>query len=288
MPLVRTILAATAVVATLLAAPSIALADAGKCEPDKLAEKFPSLASRTIRIGGDAQTAPFFFRDPANFENIIGFDADLARAVFDCHGIKYEWFIGAWSGILPAVVADQADVFFDNLYYTPERAKQVDYVLYMQAATGALTQAGNPKNIKSVDDYCGNNIAVGVGTVEEPVVRKKSEECKAAGKAEINVLTYPDPASGIRLIEDGRADIVMYDLTVTDEQVKKSPEKFARAFMTLSGFNIGTAVRNGDDELNKAIFEGLTIMQANGKQAEIFKKYGIDPALQVTAEIKTE
>ncbi len=288
MPLARSLLAATAVAAALLAAPSIALADAGKCEPDKLAEKYPGLAGRTIRIGGDAQTAPFFFRDPSNFENIIGFDADLARAVFDCHGVKTEWFIGAWSGILPAVVADQADVFFDNLYYTPERAKQVDYVLYMQAATGALTQAGNPKNIKSVDDYCGNAVAVGVGTVEEPVVRKKSEDCTAAGKAEINVLTYPDPASGMRLIEDGRADIVMYDLTVTDEQVKQHPDKFARAFMTLSGFNIGTAVRNGDDELNKAIFEGLTILQASGKQAEIFKKYGIDPGLQVSAEIKTE
>lgn len=288
MRLAKILTVAATFAAAAFVAPSIALADAGTCEPDKLAEKYPSLASRTIRIGGDAQTAPFFFRDPNNFENVVGFDADLARAVFDCHGIKTEWFIGAWSGILPAVVADQADVFFDNLYYTPERAKQVDYVLYMQAATGALTQAGNPKNIKSVDDYCGNNIAVGVGTVEEPVVRKKSEECKAAGKAEINVLTYPDPASGIRLIEDGRADIVMYDLTVTDEQVKKNPEKFARAFMTLSGFNIGTAVRNGDDELNKAIFEGLTILQANGTQAELFKKYGIDPALQVTAEIKTE
>lgn len=286
--LARSLMTAATIVAAVLLAPTLALADADKCEPDKLAEKFPGLASRTIRIGGDAQTAPFFYRDPANFDNIIGADADLARAIFVCHGIKTEWFIGAWSGILPAVVADQADVFFDNLYYTPERAKQVDFVIYMQAATGALTQAGNPKNIKSVDDYCGNNIAVGVGTVEEPVVRKKSEDCKAAGKAEINVLTYPDPGAGIRLIEDGRADIVMFDLTVTDEQVKKSPDKFARAFMQLSGFNIGTAVRNGDDELNKAILDGLKILQANGTQAEIFKKYGIDPALAVPAEIKSE
>lgn len=284
----KTLLAAAAIAAALLAAPTIAAADEGKCEPDKLAEKYPGLAGRTIRIGGDAQTPPFFFRDPANFDNIIGMDADLARAVLDCHGIKYEWFIGAWSGILPAVVANQADIFFDNLYYTPERAKQVDYVLYMQAATGALTQAGNPKNIQSVDDYCGNAVAVGVGTVEEPVVRKKSEDCKAAGKAEINILTYPDPASGLRLVEDKRADIIMYDITVVDEQVKQRPDVFARAFMILSGFNIGTAVRNDDTELNKAIFDAFKILQANGTQAELMKKYGVDPALQVTAEIKTE
>lgn len=284
----KSLMVAAAMAAVLLTAPAVAFADEGKCEPDKLAEKYPSLAGRTIRIGGDPQTPPFFFRDPANFDNIIGMDADLARAVFDCHGIKYEWFLGAWSGILPAVVADQADVFFDNLYYTPERAKQVDYVLYMQAATGGLTQAGNPKGIKGVDDYCGNNIAVGVGTVEEPVVRKKSDECKAAGKAEINILTYPDPASGLRLIEDGRADIVMYDVTVVDEQVKKSPDKFARAFMILSGFNIGTAVRNGDNDLNKAIFDAFKIIQANGTQAELMKKYGVDPGVQVAAEVKTE
>jgi hypothetical protein len=34
-------------------------------------------------------------RDPKDFSQLIGFDADLARAVFDCAGVKYEFFLGA-------------------------------------------------------------------------------------------------------------------------------------------------------------------------------------------------
>ena len=90
------------------AAMSVALASAAHaapaCEPDKLAEKFPSLAGKTIKIGGDPQTPPFVMRDSADFNKIIGFDADFAKAVMDCHGIKYEWFLAGWSGILPAVI----------------------------------------------------------------------------------------------------------------------------------------------------------------------------------------
>lgn len=281
-------LLAASMLATMALAPSLAFADDMKCEPDKLAEKYPSLAGKTIKIGADPGTPPYVVRDANDPNKLVGFDADLARAVLDCHGIKYEFFLAAWSGILPAVVADQADVFWDNLYYTPERAKQVDYVLYMQAATGALTQKDNPKGIKGYDDFCGNSIAVGVGTVEEPQVRKKSDECKAAGKAEIDVQTYPDIPAAVRLIESKRADIALTDLTVVDEQVKMHPDAFSRAFMLLSGFNIGTAVKNGNNDLNKAIFDGLKIMQANGTQAELMKKANLDPNMQVAAEIKTE
>lgn len=284
----KTILFALAVT-SVFSAGAIQSANAGPaCEPDKLAEKYPSLAGKTLKIGGDPQTPPFVMRDPADFNNMIGFDADLAKAVMDCHGIKYEWFLAGWSGILPAVVAEQADVFWDNLYYTPERAKQVDYVLYMQAATGALAQANNTKDIKGYEDFCGNRVAVGVGTVEEPQVRKQDEKCKAEGKAGIEILTYPDVAAAIRLVSDERTDIVLYDLTVVDEQVKKDPSKFKRAFMMLSGFNIGTAVKNDNKDLNQAIFDGLQIMQENGKQAELMTKYGLDPAMIVKAEIKTE
>lgn len=284
----RLTLIAAIIAAAVGLAPALAAADPSKCEPDKLAEKYPSLAGKTIKVGGDPQTPPYVARDTADFNKVVGFDADLADAVFKCHGIKYEWFLGGWSGILPAVVAGQADVFWDNLYYTPERAKQADFVLYMQAAQGGLVQSGNPKKINSLDDICGAAVGIGVGTVEEQMVRKKNDECKASGKAEINILTYPDVAAGMRLISDKRGDLIILDLTIVDGQAKKDPANFARGFMMLSGFNIGTGVKNGADDLNKAIFEGMTIMQANGTQAGLMTKYGLDPATIVPAEIKKD
>ena len=56
------------------------------CEPDMVAEKYPGIAGKTIKIGADPQTPPYVFRDAENFDNVIGYDADLSRAVFACAG----------------------------------------------------------------------------------------------------------------------------------------------------------------------------------------------------------
>ena len=58
-------------------------------EPDKVAAKYPGLAGKTIKIGADPTSPPYVTRDPKDFNQLIGFDADLARAVFDCAGVKY-------------------------------------------------------------------------------------------------------------------------------------------------------------------------------------------------------
>ena len=57
-----------------------------KCEPDKLATKYPSLAGKTIKIGQDGESPPYSFRDPKDFNNVIGADADMVRAAFKCIG----------------------------------------------------------------------------------------------------------------------------------------------------------------------------------------------------------
>lgn len=272
--------------AQVAAVESVAAAPA--CEPDRLAEKYPSLVGRTLKIGADPQTPPYVMRKEGDLNQIVGIDADLARAVFDCHGIEYEFLLGGWSGLLPATVSGQIDVFWNNLYYTSERAKQIDYVIYMQAGTGALATAGNPAGVNEMADLCGLTVAAGLGTVEEAAVRAESEACTSASKAAINVMTFPDVASGVRLVDSGRADILLFDLAVVDALAIGSPDRYARAFVILSGFQIGAGVRNREDELLQAIYEGLSVVQATGKQAAIFKAYSVGTELMLPAEIKRD
>jgi polar amino acid transport system substrate-binding protein len=282
----RTI-AAASVLAGLIGLISAARA-APACEPEKLAQKYPSLVGKTVKIGADPQTPPYAMRDGTDFNKVTGSDVDLAAAVLDCAGIKHEMFLGGWSGLMPATAGGQVDVFWDNLYYTPERAKQLDFVLYMQAATGALTQAGNPKNITGMDSSCGTTYAVGLGTVEEVAAKKQDTACTAAGKPSITVMTYPDMASGLRLVQSRRADVMMTDLAVVDSLAADNPNLYTRAYKILTGFNIGAAVRKNDPDLLHAIYDGLQVVQSNGKEAAIFSKYKIDPEMQVPATVKTE
>jgi polar amino acid transport system substrate-binding protein len=280
-------LTALALAASLLLA-GAATARAAECEPGKVAEKYPTLAGKTLKIGADPQTPPYVMRDSADFNKVIGIDADLARAVFDCAGLKYEFFLGGWSGLLPAVMSGQIDVMWDNLYYKPARAETVDFVLYMQAGTGAIVPKGNPLGVKAKADFCGKSVAYGVGSVEEVAVQEQDKLCKAESKGAITTLPFQDLAAGMRLVDSKRTDVLLWDLGFVDATVAANAEKYERAFAIVGTFTIGTAVKKGNDELVKVIADGLQIMQASGKQKEIFKTYSVDPALEVPTEIKTK
>jgi polar amino acid transport system substrate-binding protein len=266
--------------------PTVRAADPPKCEPDKLAAKYPGLVGKKVIVGQDGESPPYSFRDPKDFNSIIGADADMARAAFKCIGIPFEFKLGGWSGLLPAVIAGQADVMWDNLYYTAERAKQVDYVIYMIAGTGALVKKGNPKKITGMESTCGLTATAGLGTVEEAAFRDQSEKCKAAGKAAINILTYPDIPAGTRLIQNDRADILLSDLAMVDQLSANNPTIFERGYKVISDFKIGVAMKKGNEDLLKALADALTVLQAEGTQKKIYEQYKLDPALMLPIAIQ--
>lgn len=287
MKLLRLPLSIAAFAAASIALTQPASAQGAVCEPAKLAQKYPGLANRTLKIGADPQTQPYVMRDPADFNKVIGVDTDLARAVLDCVGAKYEFFLGGWSGLLPAVMSGQIDVMWDDLYYKPERAKTVDFLIYMRAGTGAIVPAGNPEAIKSKDDFCGKTVSYAVGSAEEKIIQDQDGLCKAAGKPVVDKMPFQDLAAGMRLLESKRTGILLWDLGFIDATVASSKDKYTRAFGIVGTFAIGAAMKKGDEDLRKALLDGLTAVQAKGEQKKIFEKYGVDPTLQLPAEIKT-
>lgn len=182
-------------------------ADAPKCEPDKLATRYPGLVGKTIKIGTDGETPPYAMRDPKDFNHLIGLDTELTEATFKCIGVPVEFKFGAWSGQIPAVANGQTDAMWDTLYYTPERAKQIDFVIYLRAATGGMVQKGNPKHIMGLADICGARATAGLATVEEAQFRQLSDKCVKDGKKPVEIVTFPDIPAGARLVMNDRADL---------------------------------------------------------------------------------
>src|SRR5260370_37153250 len=112
-------------------------------------------------------------------------------------GLPFEFKTGGWSGHSPPVHAGQSDLRWSNLYYTPVRAEQVDFVTYLLAATAGMGRKGNPKNVHSLDSACGVRAAAGLGTVEEAMFRGISDICVAAGKPAVELINYAEQPSGI-------------------------------------------------------------------------------------------
>jgi len=273
--------------APLLVSTTPASAEA-KCEPDKVATKYPSIAGKTLKIGQDGESPPYSYRDPKDFKNLLGLDADLARETFACAGVKIEFVTGGWSGLLPAVIAGQTDMMWDTLYYTPKRAEQVDFVTYLTAATGALVAKGNPKAIKAMEDVCGKRATAGLGTVEEVSFRELSKKCEKDGKKEISLVTYPDMPGGTRLIASDRADVMTTDLNMVNSFIKSNPTTFERGFMIISDYKIAVGYTKGNKDLGQALLDGLTALKESGKMKEIFEKYNVDYTLALPNEILTK
>jgi polar amino acid transport system substrate-binding protein len=275
--------------ALLVAALSLpARAADGGCEPAKAASKYPSLAGKTIKIGQDGESVPFSQRDPKDFSKLIGLDADLARAAFACVGVPIDFTIGAWSGLIPAAMAGQIDVMWDTLLYTPERAKKLDFVVYMNAATGMLVAKGNPKNIRAVGDLCGLSTTTTLGTTQEAMLRDANNKCVAAGKPAVNIILSPDMPSGLRLVQSGRADLVAINKFVGDSMVASSPDKVESAFDVITGAKISVGMGKGNPDLVNAIRDGLVAIRANGTQKAIYEKYHVDYSLTTDPAVLTE
>jgi polar amino acid transport system substrate-binding protein len=255
------------------------------CEPDKVTTKYPGLAGKTLKVGLDPTLPPIMYRDPNNPSKIIGQDPDMVEAAMKCLGLKYELVGLDFGTLIPTLQANQIQLVWSNIYYTPARAQAADFVNYATTGTAGIVKKGNPKGIKSIDDVCGKRAAPILGTVEDKGFQDASAKCVAAGKPAIEITPYPNAPATSRAIENDRADISMYDVVLVDQVVKTNPDKFERAYYFRSNIKIGVAVKKGNDELVNAIKDAITELQANGTQKALMQKNGIDPTLAIPVEV---
>ena len=146
------------------------------------------------------------------------------------------------------LISGQIDVMWDTLLYTPERAKRVDFVVYMGAATGVMVLKGNPKGFKSLDDLCGASVAAGLGTTQELQLRGQNLKCVTLGKREIRIVPAPDISSSIRLVQSARVDAFSTNKALVGSMTEKMPGAFDFAFdiQTASKIAVGVAKDRAD------------------------------------------
>jgi len=274
--------AAIAAIAIISGVPAIA-AEA-KCEPAKLAAKYPTLVGKTVKLAVSGDIKPISYRDPSNLDRLLGFSPDQARAVFNCIGVPYEFVVSSFSGSLAALTAGQVDALWGTLFYTPERAKVVDLVIFMIGASGGVVPKGNPKHIHALGDLCGLRAVAPVGGIEAVKLKETNEACLEAHKPGLEVLTATDRPSAFRLLDNDRVDLY---LGIGFKQ-SYDPDRYTFAFAYANDLKTGIGIHKGDKDLARAVDDALTVMHANGTDKALFKKYEIDPSLILAPQIMTQ
>lgn len=253
------------------------------CSPGETATKYPGVSNRTLNIAVTPVTPPFIFTD-AKDRRIVGFDADFVEAWSRCLGVKYKWQVyQETSALIAAVQSGRADLVHGELYVTPTRAKQVDFVVYMKTFTGSAVRKGNPKKVESLDDLCGKTAAQAVGVAEIRLVEDQADMCKRAGKPVLRLVVYRDNNLAIRALVTGRADVFLGGAFYVKSIAEQFPDEVETSFTIDNNVTIGVGISKQQAELRQAILEAIKAIQKNGTEDRLLRKWGLDVKQAVPA-----
>lgn len=204
---------------------------------------------------------PFSYRKGTE---LTGFDADIGRALAHQMGMKAQPVAQPWQTLIAALKANRFDAIIGSMAITPERQKAVNFSdPYYKSGAQAFVSADN-NSIKSLDDLRGKTIGVLVSSTFEATAKKYTSHIK----------TYTDDVTALHdLTIPGRLDAVITDQLVGENAIMKADLAVKRLGKPISQDNIGIAVNKKNPELLKRINKALAAIKANGKYAEVSKRY---------------
>jgi len=210
--------------------------------------------------------------------NPTGFDIDMANAVAKLWKVKAKFTETAFPGLLPALASKRCNMVISGIFVTPDRLKQFPAVSYMRTHRALVVQAGNPKGIKGPNDLSGKSVAVQAGTKYEEYLKALNDQFKSAGKAQMDLKSYPGDTDAVGQILVGRADAVLTQDTSGAYQRKQHPGKLAIAYLFPESDAFGIYYRKSDTKLGTALKAAIKTLKKNGTLKKIATKHQIPVA----------
>lgn len=238
--------------------------------------------SGTVRVATDVPYAPFEMFVTEGKPELTGLDYDLGQALGAKLGVKFAFTPQKFDGIVPAIQAGKFDVAMSAMTDNKERQAVVDFVDYSVSGSAIMVVKGNPEKIATLNDLCGKKVAVQAATNQLDLLKEHQAACKSAGRAEIDVQTFP---------KDSDAQLALRsDKVVAQVQTKPAAGWTAKAADGGNTFEVvddpaaeggygaspnGIAVSKKLPELGDALQKALQSLIDDGTVTKIFDQYGV-------------
>lgn len=243
----------------LVAACVFSLAACGSKDDSKDSGDSKKDSKDTLVMATNAEFPPYEFHEG---DDVVGIDADIARAIGEEMGMEVKIEDMAFDSIIPAVTSGKADFGAAGMTVTEDRKKNVDFTdTYATATQVIIVKEGS--DIAGPDDLTGKKIGVQLGTtgdiyaddIEDAEVERYNkgfEAVQALTQDKIDaVVIVGEPAKEFVAEADG--------LKILDEAFTE--EEYA------------IAVAKDNDDLLKKMNEALASLKESGKIDEIVAKY---------------
>lgn len=254
----------------------------------RLPEKIKSAG--VLTIGSDTSYAPWEFLSEKDGQTPEGIDVDIANAIGKKLGVKIDFQTAAFEAILPAL-GTKFDIGVSAFSITNERMKAVNFVSY--ADTGSLwaVKAGNPTKFDPTN-LCGRKIAIQSGTYFERSINQENDQCKAGGKAEIEILPFSKQPETLTRVAAGGADATVSGEAGIGYAAKQSRGqletlKSTSGPLSKHGPN-GIAVAKPDMALTQLIADTINSLIADGTYKSLLDTWGIGSVIIDKALVNPE
>lgn len=207
-----------------------------------------------MNIGNGGAFPPFEF-----VENgvLAGFDRDLGDELGKRMGVRVEWQIFEFAGLIASLTSGRVDTLVSAMTWTKERAERIAFSKsYYQ--TGVAAAYRPDVTIAAPADLAGKIVGVQTGTAGEKFTRDGyADQVK-------ELKTYPEFPLALRDLEIGRVQVVVNTLPVLRYNLSKSNKAGLKVSGVWDARDVGINTRLGDTELMAEINAQVSRMQTDG------------------------
>lgn len=215
--------------------------------------------SGTIAIASEGKFSPFNYVDKGK---LTGFEIDVANAVAAKMGLKVDWKMMSFDGLLVGLAQDRWDLVIASHGITEERSKAVTFATPHYCTGGVIVSKDGA--IKSAKDLAGKTVAVQTGTTYYENVKKLPVK---------DVKSFPADSSARAALDTGHVDAWVTDKFVAKESLAATPGTPDKMGDYLFVEKIAAAVAKGNTGLVGEVDKALAAIMADGTYAAISKKY---------------
>lgn len=225
-----------------------------------------ALAAETLRVGVSADYPPLVFEQDGQ---IVGIEADNARAVGEIIGRKVELSNMPFEKLLPALLAGDIDVIMSGFSVTAERSSQVIFTDSFMLV-GQMAILHRDKIARFAQPWAiyrpGVRIGVEPGTTGAAFAERELKEAK--------ISFYADADAAFAGLRADQIDLYIHDAP-TSWQLATSRENadLISLYSAMTEEMLAWAVRPGNDTLAGDLNRALAVMKANGTLQYILNRW---------------
>lgn len=227
---------------------------------------------KKVVIGLDDSFVPMGFREKNG--KLVGYDVDLAKAVFKQYGIKVDFQTIDWSMKETELKNGTIDLLWNGYSMNPSREKKVAFSRpYLDNRQVLVTKKSS--HIDGLSGMAGKSLGVQNGSTGAAVLDAKPKLLKDKIKNKSAVLydTFPDAFIDLNAnrIQGILMDQVYADYYVDHQKDKNAYQVYESKQLPAEYFGVG--MRKGDKTLRKKINQGLGRLQRDGQLRQINEKW---------------